>query len=31
MFQKVSTDMNFVAREKEVLEFWEKNHIVERS
>ena len=31
MFKKVSTDMNFAAREREVLEFWEKNHIVERS
>ena len=31
MFKKVATDMNFVAREREVLDFWEKNHIVERS
>ena len=31
MFKKVATDMNFAAREQEILEFWEKNHIVERS
>ena len=31
MFQKVSTDMDFVSREREVLEFWQKNHIEERS
>ncbi|MCL2086903.1 MAG: isoleucine--tRNA ligase [Oscillospiraceae bacterium] len=31
MFKKVSTDMNFVAREKEVLEFWKENNIFEKS
>ena len=31
MFKKVATDMNFAAREREVLDFWDKNHIVERS
>ena len=27
MYKKVSTDMNFVEREKEVEKFWEENHI----
>ncbi len=31
MYQKVSTDMDFVGREKEVMEFWEKENIVEKS
>ena len=31
MCKKVATDMNFAARERDVLDFWEKNHIVERS
>ena len=31
MYKKVSTDMNFVPREKEVLEFWKENHIFEKS
>ena len=31
MYQKVSTDMNFVARETEVLEFWKKNDIFKKS
>nr|MBQ6241233.1 isoleucine--tRNA ligase [Lachnospiraceae bacterium] len=31
MYRKVPTDQNFVAREKEVLEFWKANHIFEKS
>ena len=31
MYKKVSTDMNFVAREKEVEKFWDENHIFEKS
>ena len=31
MYQKVSTDMNFVEREKEVEKFWEDNQIFEKS
>lgn len=31
MYQKVSTDLNFVDREKEVLEFWKKEQIFEKS
>ena len=31
MYSKVSTDMNFAAREKEVLQFWKDNNIMERS
>jgi len=31
MYQKVPTDMNFVAREKEVLEFWKNNDIISKS
>lgn len=31
MYQKVSTDMDFVGREKEVLEFWKKKNIHEKS
>jgi len=31
MYRKVSTDMNFVDREKEVLDFWKKNGIIEKS
>ena len=27
MYRKVSTDMNFVEREKEVLQFWQENDI----
>ena len=30
MYQKVSTDLNFVGREKEVLELWEKEGTVEK-
>ena len=31
MYQKVSTDLKFVDREKEVEKFWEENHIFEKS
>lgn len=31
MYHKVSTDMNFVEREKAVEKFWEENHIFEKS
>jgi isoleucyl-tRNA synthetase len=31
MYQKVSTDMNFVARELETLAFWKKNKVFEKS
>ncbi len=31
MYQKVSTDMNFVEREKEVLQFWQENDIFRKS
>ena len=31
MYQKVSTDMNFVEREKEVEKFWEDNQIFQKS
>ena len=31
MYKKVSTDMNFVDREKETLKFWNDNHIFEKS
>ncbi|MGN0299502.1 MAG: isoleucine--tRNA ligase [Lachnospiraceae bacterium] len=31
MYSKVSTDMNFVEREKAVEKFWEENHIFEKS
>lgn len=31
MYKKVSTDMNFVAREKEIEKFWEENRIFEKS
>ena len=27
MYKKVSTDLNFVEREKEVIDFWKKNEI----
>ena len=30
MYKKVSTDLNFVDREKEVEKFWEENHIFEK-
>ncbi len=31
MYEKVSTDLNFVEREKEVIEFWKKNDIFKKS
>ncbi|MDR1060548.1 MAG: isoleucine--tRNA ligase [Clostridiales bacterium] len=31
MYKKVSTDLNFVSRETEILEFWHKNGIVGKS
>lgn len=31
MYKKVPTDMNFVAREKEIEKFWEENRIFEKS
>ncbi|MBE5783048.1 MAG: isoleucine--tRNA ligase [Clostridiales bacterium] len=31
MYKKVTTDMNFVAREKEVLSFWKEHDIVKKS
>ena len=31
MYEKVSTELNFVQREKEVLEFWKQNQIFEKS
>ena len=31
MYKKVSTDLNFVDREKAIEKFWEENHIFEKS
>ena len=31
MYDKVSTDLKFVDREKEVLSFWKENHVFEKS
>ena len=31
MYKKVPTDLNFVAREKEVEQFWNENKIFEKS
>ena len=31
MYQKVSTDMNFVAREEEVLEFWRRENVFKKT
>ena len=31
MYEKVSTNLNFVDREKKIEEFWEENHIFEKS
>ena len=31
MYKKVSTDMNFVDREKQIEKFWDDNHIFEKS
>ena len=30
MYKKVTTDMNFVPREKEILEFWKENEVFEK-
>lgn len=31
MYQKVSTDLNFVEREKKIEAFWQERHIFEKS
>ena len=31
MYQKVSTDLKFVDREKKIEKFWEENNIFEKS
>ena len=31
MYKKVSTDLNFVEREKDVQKFWKENDIFEKS
>ena len=31
MYQKVSTDMDFVSREKKVIEFWKREGIIRKS
>ena len=31
MYQKVSTDMNFVAREEEIVKFWRENEVFKKS
>ena len=31
MYKKVDTSLNFVEREKEVIEFWQKNDVFEKS
>ena len=31
MYDKVSTNLNFVEREKDVEKFWKENHIFEKS
>jgi isoleucyl-tRNA synthetase len=31
MYEKVSTDLNFVKRETEIMEFWDKNGIIDKS
>ena len=31
MYQKVDTSLNFVAREKEIVDFWKKNNVFEKS
>ena len=31
MYEKVSTNLNFVEREKKVEEFWKEHHIFEKS
>lgn len=31
MYTKVPTSLNFVDREKEILQFWKENHIFEKA
>ena len=31
MYKKVSTDLNFTARELETIDFWKQNRVFERS
>ena len=31
MYRKVSTSLNFIDREKEIIDFWKKNKIFEKS
>ena len=31
MYEKVNPNLNFVEREKEIIEFWKKNEIFEKS
>ncbi len=31
MYKKVDTSLNFVEREKEIIDFWKKNHVFEKS
>ena len=31
MYQKVSTDMNFVAREEEIVKFWRENDVFKKT
>ena len=31
MYKKVDTNLNFVQREKEIEEFWKKNHIAQKT
>ena len=31
MYKKINPDMNFVSREKEILDFWKKNRIFEKT
>ena len=31
MYRKVETDLNFLPREQEVLQFWKENHVFEQS
>ena len=31
MYQKVSTDMNFVAREEEIVKFWRENEVFKKT
>ena len=31
MYKKVDTNLNFLEREKEIIKFWEDNHVFEES